>query len=280
MAKKTKTEDTMDVPDFLEDGYEQESVTADQSLSSLQGDLLTLAINEMMPNPWNPNTMNDREFQMLVERLKENGMLQPIQVVPHPSESGKYMIIGGEHRWKAAQVLGWDTLPALVMSGAEFQDEDYQKFVTMQLNVISGHLDQEKFLKMYNGLAERHKKEAISDMMGYANKAAFSRLVSDMAQGLPTDEMKEDFKEKAKGVRDGDVNKLGKIVKDLMENHGEDLHHSFMVFDAGGKNIVWIKATEDVFASINDAAALCRAQGLDINDFFMEAITRGIEAYK
>ena len=46
------------------------------------------------------------------ESLRERGVLQPVLVRPVPG--GTYELIAGERRWRAAQLAGFDTVPALV----------------------------------------------------------------------------------------------------------------------------------------------------------------------
>jgi len=274
----------MKVPDFLDDSLITDAVTADKSLSKLQGKVKDLKIAHVVPNAWNPNTMDDREFDQLVRKLQKYGMLDPLQVVAFPEgheNAGKYMLIGGEHRWRAAQILEWDTVPCLICTGDLLQEEDEQRFVTMQMNIIAGHLDPEKFIVLYNDLAKKYSKEMISDSMGYAHKAAFNRLVNQMAEGLP-DEKQAEFKEKASKVG-GDTTKLAKIVQELMSEHGDDLKWNFMVFSAekgSSKEVLWLKCDDEVFSLARQMTDYCRARGMDINEFLTEALTRGLEAYK
>jgi ParB family chromosome partitioning protein len=65
------------------------------------------------PNPHQPR----REFDegailALSESLQERGVLQPVLVRPIPG--GTYELIAGERRWRAAQLAGLETVPALV----------------------------------------------------------------------------------------------------------------------------------------------------------------------
>ena len=60
-------------------------------------------------------TFDEEALQELARSLKSNGLLQPIVVRPYPKgNAGDYLLIAGERRWRAAGILGWDTIPALI----------------------------------------------------------------------------------------------------------------------------------------------------------------------
>lgn len=48
----------------------------------------------------------------LKESIRRNGLLQPIVVRPRPG--GRYELIAGERRWRVVQLLGWESIAAVV----------------------------------------------------------------------------------------------------------------------------------------------------------------------
>lgn len=50
----------------------------------------------------------------LADSLREHGLLSPIVVRPHPTQPGRYELVAGERRWRAAALLAWSTIPASV----------------------------------------------------------------------------------------------------------------------------------------------------------------------
>jgi ParB/RepB/Spo0J family partition protein len=56
----------------------------------------------------------DEEDAMLLETVKQGGVLQPIQLRPHPTQSGMYEIIAGERRYLASKAAGKDGVLAIV----------------------------------------------------------------------------------------------------------------------------------------------------------------------
>ena len=65
------------------------------------------------PNPAQPRKRFDEAgLTALADSLAERGVLQPVLVRPRPG--GSYELVAGERRWRAAQLAGLDTMPALV----------------------------------------------------------------------------------------------------------------------------------------------------------------------
>jgi ParB family chromosome partitioning protein len=76
-------------------------------------DLRELAVELIAPNPHQPRRSFDEEsLQALAGSLRSKGVLQPILVRPKPG--GRYELIAGERRWRAAQIAGLELIPALV----------------------------------------------------------------------------------------------------------------------------------------------------------------------
>jgi ParB family chromosome partitioning protein len=76
-------------------------------------DLREVAVELIAPNPRQPRKRFDEEaLQALAISLQERGILQPVLVRPVPG--GRYELVAGERRWRAAQLAGLERIPALV----------------------------------------------------------------------------------------------------------------------------------------------------------------------
>jgi ParB family transcriptional regulator, chromosome partitioning protein len=76
-------------------------------------DLRQVPVELISPNPRQPRQGFDEEALLaLAGSLGDRGVLQPVLV--RPSTGGSYELIAGERRWRAAQLAGLDTIPALV----------------------------------------------------------------------------------------------------------------------------------------------------------------------
>ena len=59
-------------------------------------------------------SMNPEALADLADSIRMQGVVQPILVRPLAGQPGKYEIIAGERRWRAAQMAGLQDIPALV----------------------------------------------------------------------------------------------------------------------------------------------------------------------
>jgi ParB-like chromosome segregation protein Spo0J len=66
-------------------------------------------IGLLKPNPWNTNRVDPENEKKLKESFKQFGCYKPIVV--RELDDGRYQILGGEHRWRTAKELGYDTVP-------------------------------------------------------------------------------------------------------------------------------------------------------------------------
>jgi ParB/RepB/Spo0J family partition protein len=77
------------------------------------GRLKDLRVEDIHPNPDQPRKHFDEEaLRSLADSIRERGVLQPIIVRPHAT--GGYQLIAGERRWRAAQLGGRASIPALI----------------------------------------------------------------------------------------------------------------------------------------------------------------------
>jgi ParB family transcriptional regulator, chromosome partitioning protein len=76
-------------------------------------ELRELAIELVGPNPHQPRTSFDEASLLaLAESIKLRGVLQPVLVRPLPG--GRYELVAGERRWRAARLAERETIPAVI----------------------------------------------------------------------------------------------------------------------------------------------------------------------
>ncbi|MBV9011483.1 MAG: ParB/RepB/Spo0J family partition protein [Pseudonocardiales bacterium] len=113
-------------------------------------------IGAIVPNPRQPRQAFDEEsLAELAHSIREFGLLQPIVVRPLPagpaigqlpagpaigqSGTGRYELIMGERRWRAAQQAGLDRIPAIVRGAADdamLRDALLENIHRVQLNPL------------------------------------------------------------------------------------------------------------------------------------------------
>ena len=77
------------------------------------GDMKNISVDLIQRGKYQPRTdMHEEALEELSASIKAQGVMQPIVV--RPISSDKYEIIAGERRWRATQMAGLDTIPAIV----------------------------------------------------------------------------------------------------------------------------------------------------------------------
>lgn len=80
----------------------------------------TLPIEQLEPGPYQPrHPIEPDSLRELADSIRVRGILQPLLARPHPTSPGRYQIIAGERRWRAAQAAGLHEVPALVRTLAD-----------------------------------------------------------------------------------------------------------------------------------------------------------------
>lgn len=84
-----------------------------QATVAKDGDLKHIPIDLVQRGKYQPRTdMHEEALQELANSIRRQGVMQPIVV--RPISSDRYEIIAGERRWRASQIAGLDTIPAII----------------------------------------------------------------------------------------------------------------------------------------------------------------------
>ena len=85
----------------------------DGPTSDRDGAMKNIPVDLIQRGKYQPRTdMHEEALEELSASIKTQGVMQPIVV--RPISSDKYEIIAGERRWRATQMAGLDTIPAIV----------------------------------------------------------------------------------------------------------------------------------------------------------------------
>lgn len=112
--------------------------------------LLELPIMDIERSPYQPRReFKEEELKELAESLKNNGLIQPPTV--RKSASGKYELIAGERRMRAAQYAGWTKIQVLVKD----VDEETAAIMTATENIQREDLNPIEEAQSYKILQDR-----------------------------------------------------------------------------------------------------------------------------
>jgi ParB-like chromosome segregation protein Spo0J len=123
-------------------------------------EIVYLPIDSLEPNPWNPNKMDDEMLRKEIESIKEFGFVDPITV---RSLAGRYQIIDGEHRWKAAKIVGLTEIPCIVLDVTD----DVAEQLTIVLNDLRGKPNEERLAALVRDLSTRRSMLDLERVLPY-----------------------------------------------------------------------------------------------------------------
>ncbi|MEE1099169.1 MAG: ParB/RepB/Spo0J family partition protein [Alistipes sp.] len=137
-------------------------------------EMAEIAIQDIIPNPTQPRTQFDEEaLEELATSIRQLGVIQPITLRKR-NKDGKYIIISGERRFRAASMAGLSSLPAYIR---EVDDENLHAMALVEniqrqdLNAIEIALGMQRLIQECNltqdALSERvgKKRSTVSNYM-------------------------------------------------------------------------------------------------------------------
>lgn len=139
----------------------------------------------LAPNPHQPRSQFDPEsLSELAESIRVHGIIQPLVVTPVPEQAGRYWIIAGERRWRAARQAGLDTVPVLVRSATAQALTELALVENIQrddLNAIEEALAYQALMNDY-GLTQVEVAERVGKSRSAVANAVRLLGLPDMAQ--------------------------------------------------------------------------------------------------
>lgn len=150
---------------------------------------------------------------MLADSIKEKGLLQPILV--KELDDGQIIIVSGERRFRAHQLLGREKIPAWFTTGDPEELALVENLVREDLSAIE--------------TAEALQK--LHDKFGKGSSAALAKLIgkakSTVSEILSLNKLPEDLREKARGDKRFALRELKNIAKKRDENKKRELFEKY-----------------------------------------------------
>ena len=91
------------------------AATAGQAAAPDSREFQYIPVEWINVGPWQPRRKFDREqLDELASSIREKGIVQPVLLRPTPDQPGRFQLVAGERRWRAAQVARLHEIPAVV----------------------------------------------------------------------------------------------------------------------------------------------------------------------
>jgi ParB family chromosome partitioning protein len=127
--------------------------------------LAQVAIDLIAPNPFQPRRrFPDESLKELADSIRASGVVQPVLLRPAGGQEGRYQLVAGERRWRAAKLAGLDTVPAVIR---DLPDADALELALTE-NLLREDLNPLEVAHAYQALQEQHglSHEEIADRLG------------------------------------------------------------------------------------------------------------------
>ncbi|MSO96973.1 MAG: ParB/RepB/Spo0J family partition protein [Rhodospirillaceae bacterium] len=125
----------------------------------------TLPVDVLTPSPLQPRKHFDEpSLNELAASIKEKGILQPLLVRPDPNTPGRYEIIAGERRWRAAQRAQVHDVPVLVRELSDSEVLEVALIENLQRQDLSPAEEARGYQRLIDDFA--HTQEEISEIVG------------------------------------------------------------------------------------------------------------------
>ena len=174
-----------------------------------------LPLEDVLPNRFQPRIkFSEESIEELANSIREHGVIQPIVV---RRIGDKYEIIAGERRYKASQLAGKDTIPAIITN---LDDNDSAEIALLEniqrenLTPIEEAISYKKILDM------GYTQEALAKKIGnkqstIANKVRLLNLTDEVQEALLENKISERHARSLLRVTDPtlQVLMLGQIIK-------------------------------------------------------------------
>ena len=212
------------------------------------GKLYNLALSDLAPNPDQPRKVFfEDEIEKLASSIQEKGLLQPILV--KELEGGQIIIVSGERRFRAHQLLQREKIPAWFTTGDPEELALVENLAREDLTAIE--------------TAEALQK--LGEKLGKKPQAALAKLIgkaeSTVSEMLSLNKLPEDLREKARGDKRFALRELKKIANKRDENKKRELFEKYQAkLDSTSKRTRMtgedlhqkkIQSMQDYFTSMN-----------------------------
>jgi len=226
-------------------------------------DIQYLKLIDLVGQDDNPNEMSAGKFNRLVASIEKDGFDEPIKVTPR---DGKYVIVSGHHRVKAAEIVGLDNVPAVILD----LDDMKMKAKLVKDNILRGEINPKKFVELYNSMLEDVQADVLQEMMGFEDDKEFEKMYQEVRQGLSPDLQKK-LDESQKEIRT--IDDLSKVLNKLFNEHGETVPLNYIVFSFGGAKHIWVSTDKPLWDLMMKISNEAEKDQIDINDILLERLS-------
>lgn len=165
-------------------GDKSDSETEEETYDS--DEVIQIPVSYIGPNRFQPRTVFDEEkIKELAQTIHTHGMIQPIVVRKINEES--YELIAGERRWRAIQLLEWETVSVIIREMTDAETASVALIENLQreeLTVIEEATAYGKLLELHSLTQEALAQRLGKNQSTIANKLRLLKLPESVQMAL------------------------------------------------------------------------------------------------
>ena len=134
--------------------------------------IVEVNLSEIQPNPDQPRkTFNEEKLRELAHSIERQGLIQPIIVKKHDTSKAGYLLVAGERRFRAHQILSKTTIPAIITQGNSDEIALIENIQREDLNPLEEAEALERMMTRYS-----YTQEELGKVIGKAQNTVSETL--------------------------------------------------------------------------------------------------------
>jgi ParB family transcriptional regulator, chromosome partitioning protein len=146
-----------------------------------------IPLDSIDPNPFQPRrAFREDSLKELSESIRASGVVQPVLLRHAPGSAGRYHLIAGERRWRAARLAGIEAVPAIIR---DINDQDALELALTE-NLLREDLNPLEVARAYESLQQKFglNHGEIADRLG-VNRTTVTNTLRLLRLAPPVQDM-------------------------------------------------------------------------------------------
>lgn len=229
-------------------------------------DTVLLPVEKIHPNPWNCNEQKEQTFNSLQQDISE-GFDQPIRVSPcscTKQADPHYMIIDGEHRFRACVAEEAKKVPCVIYDGLT---EEQIKIMSVRKNLQTGEINNQKFMEMVDSLSS-YEGDLVEEMAFTSEKEFQKHIIQDTGSGTAPTPPPESEATDGENTLGG----LDDVVNSIFTDFGDSVPQGFLFFSYKGKTHLLVNCSDELQARLQEITEELKDSGENVNDYMQRKL--------
>lgn len=222
-----------------------------------------LPVSLLVENPNNVNEMDDAAFNALCEGITESGYVPTIDVAPLPD--GRYLIVDGNHRTKAAKLLGYTELTCTVLVGLD--DADLQEILSARIAVVRGSVNRTQFTKLWLKVRQSLDHQQAMHILGVTSERQLNQLVNAAKRKTDTQTITKDAVQ-AMIARGKVVENLATVIRAAAGDGGLG-EFEYLIFQVHGSTLLLVRCKADDMEALQALVSDAEARKISVAGAFV-----------